>query len=253
MQAALGLLAGLIFGSFIAVLTQRWPAAGSVVHGRSKCDSCGHVLAARDLVPIFSMMALKGRCRTCNGAIDMRHTWIELAGGGIGAVALGVHPGMVGVTGAALGWGLLVIAILDVEHYWLPDRVTLPLAALGLLAGFIDGPPVGVRIVGALAGYAVLFATAGGYRLVTGRRGMGGGDPKLFAAIGAWLGWLPLPFVLLLAALLGLALVGLDHLRGRPVNRLARLPFGALLAVSAWPVWLTSASLAPPSLATSWP
>lgn len=245
MQAVLGLIAGLILGSFIALLTQRWPAGRSVVRGRSQCDACGRTLAARDLVPLLSVLASKGRCRQCGGAIALRHSWIELAAGGIGAAALGLHPGLPGIAGAAFGWGLLVLAVLDVEHFWLPDRVTLPLAALGLLAGLVAEPPLMDRLIGAAAGFATLAAVAALYRAATGRRGMGGGDPKLFAAIGAWLGWLTLPIVLLLAALLGLALVGLDRLRGRPVDRLTRLPFGALMAVAAWPVWLASASLAP--------
>lgn len=244
MQAALGFIAGLILGSFIALLTQRWPAGRSVVGGRSHCDDCGATLAARDLVPLFSMLALRGRCRHCGSVIAMRHSWIELAAGGIGAGAMGLHPGLPGVAGAVFGWGLLTVAILDVEHFWLPDRVTLPLAALGLLAGLATAPPMGDRLIGAAAGYLSLAAVAAAYRAATGRRGMGGGDPKLFAAIGAWLGWMALPIVLLLAALLGLALVGLDRLRGRAVDRLTALPFGALLAVAAWPAWLAF-SLAP--------
>jgi leader peptidase (prepilin peptidase)/N-methyltransferase len=240
----LGLLAGLIFGSFIALLTQRWPAGRSVVRGRSHCDTCGQTLAARDLVPVLSMAALRARCRLCSAPIAMRHTWIEIAAGGIGAAALGLYPGLAGGAGAVLGWGLLIVAILDVEHFWLPDRVTLPLAGLGLLAGLITGPPIGDRVIGAVAAYLTLAAIAAGYRMATGRSGMGGGDPKLFAAIGAWLGWTALPVVLLLASLLGLTLVGLDRLRGHRVERLTRLPFGALLAVAAWPVWLVS-SLAP--------
>ena len=238
MIAFAGAVAGLIIGSFIAALTWRWPQGRSIAAGRSTCDACGQVLGAFDLVPVLSHVWLRGRCRHCGVVIARRHLLIELAAAGIGAVALALHPGAVGVGGAVFGWGLLALAVLDVEHYWLPDRITLPLLALGLAAGVWLAPALVDRAIGAAIGYASLTLVGGGYRRVTGRIGMGGGDPKLFAAIGAWLGWFPLAFVVLLAALLGLALALADRLRGGAVGRHSRLAFGALLAVAAWPFWL---------------
>jgi leader peptidase (prepilin peptidase)/N-methyltransferase len=240
----IGGLAGLIIGSFVAALTLRWPAGRSVVGGRSHCDACGKALGVRDLVPVLSFLALRGRCRHCHAAIAPRHLWVELAAGGIGAVSLAVHPGASGIAGAGLGWGLLALAILDVEHFWLPDRITLPLGLAGLVAGAWLSPPLLDRAIGAVAGFACLSIIALVYKSITGRTGLGGGDPKLLAAIGAWLGWTALPFVLLLAAVLGLVLAGLDRLRGRPVTGQTRVPLGALLAVVAWPLWLVGPPLA---------
>ncbi len=238
MAALLGGLAGLIFGSFIAALTLRWPAGRSIAAGRSNCDSCGQTLGARDLVPVLSFLALRGRCRHCGAAIAPRHLWVELVAGGIGALALALHPDVSGIAGAVFGWGLLALAILDVDHFWLPDRITVPLGLAGLAAGFWFDPLLLDRAIGAAAGFASLAAIAFAYKAMTGRTGLGGGDPKLLGAIGAWLGWTALPMVLLLAASLGLALAGLDRLRGRPVTGQTRVPLGALLAGAAWPLWV---------------
>ncbi len=242
--AGVGAIVGLIAGSFIAALTLRWPAGRSVVgvgtaDARSACDSCGHGLSARDLVPILSFMILRGRCRHCGAGIAPRHFWVELAAGGIGALSLGLHPGLAGLAGAIFGWALLALAILDVEHFWLPDRLTLPLAASGLASAYWIEPSPVDHFIGAVAGFAVLWLIAKGYEVAAGRTGMGGGDPKLFGAIGAWLGWMALPFVLLLATTLGLCLAAIDRLRGRDVTRATPLPLGALLAVVAWPLWLS--------------
>jgi leader peptidase (prepilin peptidase)/N-methyltransferase len=235
---ALGFLAGLVFGSFIAALTWRWPAGRSIAAGRSRCDHCDAVLGARDLVPVLSFVVLHGRCRQCGGVIESRNPGIELAAGAIGGLALLAAPDVTGVLGAVFGWALLTLAVLDAEHFWLPDRIVLPLGIAGLAAG-LAGPPVLVdRLIGAAAGFAVLAAIAAVYRHRTGRTGLGGGDPKLLGAIGAWLGWTALPFVVLGAATLGLLLVAGDRLRGREVSRHSRVPLGALLAAAAWALWL---------------
>jgi leader peptidase (prepilin peptidase)/N-methyltransferase len=236
-----GLFAGLIIGSFIAALTWRWPAGRSIVAGRSHCDHCDAPLSARDLVPVLSFLWLRGRCRHCGAAIAPRHLAIELAAGLVGALALAAQPGAAGLAGAGFGWALLALAILDVEHFWLPDRLTLPLLLAGLVAGVWLAPPLLDRAIGAGIGFAALAGIAAAYKARTGRDGLGGGDPRLFAAIGAWLGWAALPLVLLAAAALGLVLVGIDRLRGRPVTRHSRVAFGALLAVCAWPIWLVGA------------
>ncbi len=228
-----GGILGLVFGSFIAALTQRWPAGRGIARGRSQCDHCGVVLAARDLVPVLSFLVLRGRCRRCGAAIAPRHLAIELAAGAIGAAALGLNPDAAGLAGAGFGWTLLALAILDAEHFWLPDALTLPLAAAGLALGPWLAPPLADRTIGAVAGFVSLAGIAAAYKAATGRDGMGGGDPKLLAAIGAWLGWAALPLVVLAAALLGLGLAIADRLRGRGVDRLTRVPLGALLAGAA--------------------
>jgi leader peptidase (prepilin peptidase)/N-methyltransferase len=238
MAIALGCAAGLVFGSFIAALTARWPAGRSIAAGRSHCDHCDTTLGPTELVPVASFIALGGRCRHCGGSIAPRHLGIELAAAAIGALALFVAPDATGWLGAAFGWGLLALAILDVEHFWLPDRLVLPLGLAGLAASLLAPPDLASRLIGAAAGYAALAALAALYRRRTGRTGLGGGDPKLLGAIGAWLGWQALPFVLVMAASLGLLLVLLDRLAGREVTRHSRVPLGALLAAAAWPLWL---------------
>lgn len=236
--ASLAGLFGLVIGSFIAALTSRWPQGRSIAAGRSRCDSCNAVLAPRELIPVLSYALQRGRCRHCTAQIPPRHLAIEVTAAAIGAASLALHPGPWGIAGAVFGWLLFTLLILDAEHMWLPDALTLPLGLAGFIAAFALHQPLVPHLIGAAAGFVSLAAIAAAYKAVTGRTGMGGGDPKLFAAIGAWLGWLPLPFVLVLAATLGLALAGYDRLAGRRVTRHSRVPLGALLAAAAWPLWL---------------
>lgn len=234
----LGLL-GAIFGSFIATLVIRWPEGRSVMLGRSQCDACGLGLSARDLIPLVSAALARGRCRSCGTTIDPRHWQIELMALGIGAVAGLVVPGPVALAGAVFGWLLLALAALDVAVLWLPDRLTITLASVGLVSGTLGiAPALQDRLIGGVAGFGVLWAIGAGYKLVRGRDGLGGGDPKLFGAIGLWLGWAMLPAVLLLAALTGLGIVLVGMMLGRPARLDDRVPFGALLAIAAYPAWL---------------
>lgn len=231
-----GFVLGALIGSFIATLVLRWPQGRSVIVGRSHCDACGKTLGPHELVPLLSFALSKGRCRSCGAPIDHRHFWVELAAAAIGAVSLALVPGWPGLAGALFGWTLLTLALLDAEHFWLPDKLTLPLLLLGLL--IVNEPPLLHRAIGAAAGYAVLALIGLAYRAARGREGLGGGDPKLLAAIGAWLGWQALPFVLLAASLAGLGWAAIAALRGRPMSGQDRLPLGTLMAVAAWPIWL---------------
>lgn len=240
---ALGILFGIIIGSFLATLLIRWPQGKSVIAGRSRCDSCGQPLGIGDLVPLLSYAALRGRCRRCGAAIDRRHVAAELAAAGVGLVALVAHPLPLALVTMALGFWLLLVAMLDVEHQWLPDALTLPLIPFGLLAGWAGfGPPLAERLIGAAIGWAGLVLIAFAYRKLRGREGLGGGDPKLLGGIGAWIGALQLPFILVGAGLLGLAAILLMRPRGEPVGAATRLPLGALMAVAAWPVWILVAA-----------
>lgn len=187
--ALLGLL-GLVFGSFIATLTIRWPAGVPVGKGRSRCDACGKALGAHELVPVLSYAVLRGRCAGCGAAIRPSHVAIELAG------LAGLEP-----------------ALVD-------------------------------RAIGGLAGFGALEAVRQGYRLLRGREGLGGGDPKLFGAIGVWLGWQALPMVLLAACVIGLATVLALRLGGKALTLHDRLPLGVMLAAAAWAWWLAVAILA---------
>ena len=240
--AARGLMGfglGAIVGSFLAVLLMRWPRGDSAVRGRSRCDACGEPLRALELVPILSYIVVRGRCRRCGARIDERHLLIELGAAFVGLVAFVVHPGPLGLATALFGWWLLITAALDAEHQWLPDSLTLPLIPAGLVAAAAGaGPEFVPRLIGAAAGFLVLWTIALAYRRVRGREGLGGGDPKLLAGLGAWLGWQQLPFVLLGAGLLGLAALLLARLRGARISATDRLPLGTLMAVAAWPIWL---------------
>lgn len=239
----LGVVAGLIAGSFIATLVLRWPRGLSLA-GRSRCDGCGATLRVWELAPMVSFIALRGKCARCAAPIDARHPIVEAACAAIGGAALFVAPGWAGAAGALFGWMLLALALLDVEHQWLPDRLTLPLLALGLAAGAVGiAPSLLDRAIGAVTGFASLALIAFAYRQFRGREGLGGGDPKLFGAIGAWLGWQALPIVLLLASLIGLGSLVTRRLRGEAVAATDRLPLGALLAVAAFPLWLVEAGL----------
>ena len=242
--AGLGIL-GAIVGSFVAALVLRWTADRSVIRGRSACDNCGRTLAAIDLVPVLSFLALQGRCRTCHAPIDRRHLALEVLAVTIGVVAGLTSPGPAGAAGAVFGWLLLALGALDLAAFWLPDRLTATLAAVGLasgLAGF--APNLEERLWGGIAGFGVLWLVGEGYRRFRGREGLGGGDPKLLGAIGLWLGWRMLPAVLLVASLIGLGVVMGAALRGRPMARDAALPFGVFMAAAAYPAWVAMLRLA---------
>lgn len=223
---AAGGVLGLIAGSFLALLTWRWPQ-GLAISGRSRCDACGAVLGPLELVPILSFLAQRGRCRACGAAIAPRHLAIELAAAAIGAALLWRWPGMDGLALAVAGWWLLALIVLDAEHQWLPDALTLPLIPLGLL---VPGPPLPERLWGAGLGFAGLWLVGAVYRHWRGHDGLGGGDPKLLAGLGAMLGVWALPLLISAAAGVGLGLAGWDAMRGRTVTATTRLPFGALLA-----------------------
>jgi leader peptidase (prepilin peptidase) / N-methyltransferase len=234
-----GALLGSVFGSFIAALVIRWPLGRSIISGRSACDACGHILSARELVPIISALLQRGKCQHCGAAIDWRHLAIEVAAAFVGGVAFGVSPDLAGLAGALFGWILIALIALDAEHYWLPDRLTLPLLTLGLCVGLVGvEPPLVDRLWGAAGGYLSLAAIAFAYKRARGRDGLGGGDPKLLAAIGAWLGWQYLPIVLLGGSGVGLLYVLFRTLRGRPMTATDRLPLGALMALAAFPLWV---------------
>lgn len=241
-QGLLGLVAGLIFGSFVGVLATRWPKGERASTGRSACDQCGAPLGSADLVPIWSFIRLRGRCRHCGAKIDPTLLGIELASGMIGVVAMLAHPLPTAIVTLGLGLWLLLVATIDLRHFWLPDRLTLPLLAVGLLVGWAGiGPPLIDRILGAAGGWLVLEAIAWIYKSMRGRRGLGGGDPKMLAGLGAFVGYLNVPLVLVGSGLLGLVAIIAMRLRGEEVTATTRLPMGTLMALAAWPVWLVAA------------
>jgi leader peptidase (prepilin peptidase) / N-methyltransferase len=230
---------GAILGSFMANIVVRWPRGESVVRGRSRCDSCGNTLGAIELMPLLGGALSGWRCRKCGAAIDRRHAVVETTCALAGAVALAVAPGWFGVAGLIFACALVALAALDLEHFWLPDALTLPLAAAGAGAAAAGlGPKLTDSAIGLAAGWSALTLLSFAYRRLRRREGLGGGDAKLLAAIGAWLGWQALPLVVLAASMAGLAGVAIAWGVGQRVSATYRIPFGALLSIAAFAIWL---------------
>ncbi|MGI4880144.1 MAG: prepilin peptidase [Janthinobacterium lividum] len=230
-------VAGAAVGSFIGLVSLRLPAGEPVLFGRSRCGGCGRTLGAGELVPLLSYLLQRGRCRRCGSRIAWRYPAIEAAAALVGVVAGTVLAGPAAVAAAVLGWWLLLLAILDAEHFWLPSVLTLPLVVAGLGATWLLDPAgLGDHVAGAVAGFASLAGLAAVYLALRRRTGLGGGDARLFAAAGAWLGWLPLPLVLAVAAIAGL-LAAVTIWR-RDLTATTRLPFGTFLAAATWLVYL---------------
>jgi leader peptidase (prepilin peptidase)/N-methyltransferase len=239
--STLGAVSGSIAGSFLATLVIRWPA-GRSLGGRSACDGCGQAVRSADLIPLLSFLVQRGRCRGCGMRIDRRHPTIEVLAAAIGAFAFAMAPGEAGLAGALFGWLLLALTVLDLEHFWLPDRLTGTLAATGLIGGLAGlAPSLADRVVGGAAGFGLLAAIGILYARLRGRTGLGQGDPKLLGAIGLWLGWQALPLVLLGASLAGLAAVAGAAVAGRRIAFTDKVPFGALMAIAAWLLWCVAA------------
>jgi leader peptidase (prepilin peptidase)/N-methyltransferase len=229
---------GAASGSFLALVSLRYPRGEAFALGRSACSTCGRTLGPLDLVPILSFALLRGRCRTCKAPIERRYPVVEAMAAVIGAASALFIPGWQALAAALLGWWLLLLAMLDLEHYWLPNRLTYPLILFGLCATALFTPALLLHhLTGAAVGFLLLWGVAALYRALRGRHGLGGGDAKLFAAAGAWLGWYDLPLVLLGAA--GTALAASLVLHSRKPDFLAkRLPFGTFLAPAIWIVYV---------------
>jgi leader peptidase (prepilin peptidase)/N-methyltransferase len=228
----------LVIGSFVATLALRLPAGVSLA-GRSHCPHCGHVLGAADLVPLASWLVLGGRCRHCRGTIAVYYPLVELMALGIALWAATVASGWVLWASCAFGWTLLALALIDRTFFVLPDMLTMPLVPAGLAVAWFAGRPSLVDdLIGAVGGYLVFTAIAWAYRRWRGRDGLGAGDAKLLAGLGAWVGASGLPSVVLLAALLALAVTFLAWRRRGLPSLADRVPFGPFLAAAGWIVWL---------------
>ena len=233
------LVASPFIGSFLGVLALRLPEGRSFAMSRSVCDHCGHVLAARDLVPIASFLALRGRCRYCHAPIGGFVLFIELAAILVAGWAGMQISGWVLVATCFLGWTLLLLAVIDWRVQLLPDVLTLPLLAAGLVVAHVVSPETWPdHLIGAVAGFVALAAIALLYRRLRGREGLGLGDAKLLAALGAWVAWQGLPTVLLWGSMLGLVFALVRSMTGRGVQWSDRIPFGVFLAAGGWLVWL---------------
>ena len=202
---------------------------------RSRCPHCGHAITALENIPVLSYLLLRGRCKACKAPISKRYPLIELLTAIIsGIVAWHFGFGFAAMGALFLSWALIALTCIDIDHQLLPDSITLPLLWLGLIFNlfgiFTD---LHSAVIGAMAGYLSLWLVYHAFRLVTGKEGMGFGDFKLLAALGAWLGWQALPMIILLSSLVG-ALVGIGLILFKQQHRDNPIPFGPYLAAAGW-------------------
>jgi leader peptidase (prepilin peptidase)/N-methyltransferase len=209
---------------------------------RSACPHCKAPITALQNIPVISWLVLRGRCASCKAKISVRYPLVELATGLLSAwVAWHFGFGAPAACALLVTWTLIALTGIDMDHQLLPDNITLPLMWAGLLAAVAIGPVAGAAVpvsprdalIGAMAGYVSLWLVFHAFKLVTGKEGMGYGDFKLFAALGAWLGWKVLPLVIVLSAATG-ALLGILMIALQGRDRRAPMPFGPYLAAAGW-------------------
>ncbi|MBV1787101.1 A24 family peptidase [Marinobacterium sp. D7] len=201
----------------------------------SRCGNCGHLIRWYENIPLLSYIALRGRCSGCATSISLRYPAVELLTGLLGGF-IGWHFGL-GLEGAgllALTWSFIALTFIDIDHQLLPDRLTLPLLWLGLLLNS-QGTFTSLEhaVYGAAAGYLVLWSVYWIFKLLTGKEGMGYGDFKLLAAIGAWGGFEVLPLTILLSSVVGVVLA-LSLMAAKRHQAANPLPFGPYLAIAGW-------------------
>ncbi|AKH68908.1 prepilin signal peptidase PulO-like peptidase [Spongiibacter sp. IMCC21906] len=248
---------GLLFGSFFNVVIYRlpkimernWhqecrlllelpeqaetPFGLSLPH--SHCPKCNAAVKAWQNIPVVSFLLLRGRCASCKTSIGLRYPAIEIATSALAVFSL-LHFGLSpqGFAVVIFSWILLILTMIDIDHQLLPDQLTLPLLWLGLLFHSITGLlPLSDVVWGAIAGYLSLWSVFWLFKLLTGKEGMGYGDFKLLAALGAWLGWQMLPLVIILSSVVG-AVLGVISLSLAGKSKSQPIPFGPYLAIAGW-------------------
>jgi len=207
----------------------------SLAHPPSTCPKCGHLIRPWENVPVISYLFLRGRCAKCREPISARYPLVE-ATTAVLSVVVALHFGVSWTCALALlfTWALVALTMIDFDHQLLPDSITLPLLWLGLLVNsFGVLVPLADAVWGAALGYLSLWSVYWAFRLLTGKEGMGFGDFKLLAALGAWLGWQALPLVIILSSLVG-AVVGVALIFALGRDRNVPIPFGPYLAAAGW-------------------
>jgi leader peptidase (prepilin peptidase) / N-methyltransferase len=214
-----------------------------LIRPRSRCPHCRSLIKARDNVPVFSYLLLRGRCRYCDASISLRYPAIELVAG-LAAGYAAWHFGVRGdpltvellaksVAAAAFVWALIALAVIDLDTHLLPDSITLPLLWAGIGLGFFGlfAGDLKAAVLGAMLGYLSLWSVYWVFKLVTGKEGMGYGDFKLLAALGAWMGWQALPSIILISSAIG-AVIGITMIVTGLIARSEPIPFGPYLALA---------------------
>ncbi len=248
---------GLVVGSFLNVVIYRLPKMMeadwkdqccelleqeaperkrfNLVTPDSTCPHCGHAIRAWENIPVISYVFLRGKCSACGGHIALRYPLIELTSGLLSLfVVYHFGFGVEGLLALVLTWSLLALAVIDFDTQLLPDSITLPLLWLGLIVNHLGGfVPLEDALWGAVAGYLSLWSIYWLFKLITGKEGMGYGDFKLLAALGAWLGWQMLPLVVLLSSFVG-AFIGIGLILTLGRDRNIPIPFGPYLAIAGW-------------------
>ena len=251
-------LLGLLIGSFLNVVVYRLPKmlerdwkdqareilglpmekqgeTFNLILPNSQCPQCGHEIRPWENAPVISYLFLRGKCSNCKTSISKRYPLVELSCGVLSAY-VAWHFGFTWQGGAALllTWGLLAMSLIDADHQLLPDALVLPLLWLGLIVNaFGLFTSLEEALWGAIAGYLSLWSVYWLFKLITGKEGMGYGDFKLLAMLGAWGGWQILPLTILLSSLVG-AVLGLLMLRLRNAETSTPIPFGPYLAIAGW-------------------
>ncbi len=272
----LAILLGAMIGSFLTMLVHRLPRImeqqwrsecqqlldpdskvtdlqkESLSFPRSYCPHCQHPLRLIDNLPIFGYLINRGRCHHCHTSIHWRYLLLELLSVAVAVLsALHFGPGLQAAAAAIMGWVLLGLLFIDLEQQLLPDSLTLPLLWSGLLLNhqFQLFSSAEAALWGAVAGYLSLWGIFHLYRAVTGRSGMGHGDFKLFAALGAWCGWMVLPQILLLASIsaivIAIPLLLINKTEREGALMTTAIPFGPFLAIGGWATLLSGDQLTP--------
>jgi len=226
-------LVGAVIGSFLNVCIHRLPSRESIVRPGSRCPQCKTAIAWYDNIPIFSYLWLRGRCRSCRARIGWRYPLVEAlnaAGYGFIVWRFGVIP--MGLVYGALFSALIVASFIDLDHMIVPDRITLPGIALGLVAGTLLLPRWWDSLVGLVLGGGLLYVMAWISPYLFGKEGMGGGDIKLLAMIGAFLGWQQVLLTVIVGGLLG-SVLGVGLIAARVISRTDYIPFGPFLSLGA--------------------
>lgn len=249
---------GLMIGSFLNVVIHRVPLLleyewrsqcrellgldqeveeqpQGIMFGRSRCPKCGKAIRAYENIPLLSWLLLRGRCSACKAKISLRYPAVELITA-VGFVIVLWHfgPNLQGLTALVLTAMLIAMTWIDIDHQLLPDNMTVPLMWGGLLLAVWNvHTDLVSSVIGAMAGYLVLWSVYQLFRLLTGKEGMGYGDFKLLAALGAWMGWQMLPLIVLLSSVVG-ALVGLILMATGKLKKDHPMPFGPYIAAAGW-------------------